>query len=154
MAVRTTRLAPVRWPSQQGYSESPLRNVQLQSDVRPSGRKAQRSTILDDHSRRTTSSTLQSTIYDALGSSEPVDLLPYISKRASTLHRGTFDSSLEESPKTSTIEDETPATNPMHGTQPRIQEQHECKTPSRSSARVLEEVLYATPPGSSTRRGV
>jgi hypothetical protein len=154
MAVRTTRLAPVRWPSQQGYSESPLRNVQLQSDVRPSGRRAQRSTTLNDHGRRTASSTLQSTIYDALGSSEPVDLLPYISKRASILHRGTSDATLEESLKTSAIDDATPETNPMQGTQPRIQEQQECITPLHNSTCVLEEALYATPPGSSTRRGV
>lgn len=79
------------------YTESPLRTVQLQSEVKTSRRRAPRSGASSNISRRNNGSILQNTIYDALGSSEPVDLLPHISKRAAPLHRGRSDTSLDES---------------------------------------------------------
>ena len=147
MAPHTSHLAPTQLASYPGYTESPLRNVQLQSEVRTSGRRALRPAALDDTSRRNNSSHLQSTIYDALGSSEPVELLPHVSKRASIRHRGQSVTLLDEGIISSAIEGATTEAIKASGTQPNIQEEQSGLTTPHKSARVLEEVLYTTPPG-------
>ncbi|KAM0700865.1 hypothetical protein Q7P35_012587 [Cladosporium inversicolor] len=131
------------------YTESPLRTVQLQSEVRTSRRRAPRSGASDNTSRRNNGSILQNTIYDALGSSEPVDLLPHISKRAAPLHRGRSDTSLDESesPTPPATGDETPDVDPINSAQPPIQEEQRDSMSPDSGEWVLDKVLYATPPG-------
>jgi hypothetical protein len=149
MPARTHPLspAPSQSPSYPVYTESPLRNVQLQSEVRTLRRRALRSATSDDAGRRKTNSILQSTIYEALGTSEPVDLLPHISKRAAPLHRGRSDRSSDEGlTPLATVDAKTEA-NPMESAQPLPQPQQRDPSPPLSSEWVLDEVLYATPPG-------
>ena len=114
-------LAQSQSPSYPVYTESPLRNVQLQSDVRTSTRRAGCPTPHDDVSRRNNSSTLQRNIYDVLGTSEPVDLLPHLSKRAALVHRERSDTSLNGNIKRTTVEDATPKTNSTSSEQPPVQ---------------------------------
>lgn len=138
-------------PSYPVYTESPLRNVQLQSEVKTScaGRRALRLAASDNHKRRNNGSILQNTIYDALGSSEPVDLLPHISKRAAPLHRGRSDTSLDDCltpPVTGDVKTQED-TDPMDSAQRLIQEERRDPTSPSSSEWVLDEVLYATEPG-------
>lgn len=149
MPARTHPLSPAQSqsPSYPVYTESPLRNVQLQSEVRPLRRRALRSATSDDAGRRKTSSILQSTIYEALGTSEPVDLLPHISKRAAPLHRGVSDRFLDQSPTPPATVDAKTAADPMESAQPLMQEKQRDSSPPLSSEWVLDEVLYATPPG-------
>lgn len=154
MAARAPHSSTTQFSPLPGYSESPLRNVQLQSEVRTSGRRALRSATLDDIGRRNASTALQSTIYDALGSSEIVDLLPHVSKRLSILHRGKSVALLDESLRSSAVEDAKPETNPMHSTQPLIQEEHGQFTTPNNHARVMEDVLYTTPQGCRAGRSI
>ena len=140
-------LAQSQSPSYPVYTESPLRNVQLQSEVKPPRRRALRSATSDDAGRRNISSVLQSTIYEALGTSEPIDLLPHISKRAAPLHRGRSDRSSDEGlTPPATVEAKTEE-DPMESAQPLPHPQQRDPSPPLSSEWVLDEVLYATPPG-------
>lgn len=103
------------------YTESPLRNVQLQSDVKAPSRRLLRPVTSEDMSRRNLSSIFQDTIYDALGSSEPVDLLPHIPKRTPRRHRIKSVTPLHEDQKASEITDANTETNPTTSTKPTVQ---------------------------------
>ena len=160
-AKKPTRLYPLHMPARShppisaqyqspaypAHSESPLRKVQLQSEVRPSARRALRSVGSDDANRRKASSALQQTIYSALGSSEPVDLLPHISKRAALLRRGTSDPSSDGSLTTSAPEDTKTEINTTDSGQPPTPEEQTDPESLHDPTWVLDEVLYATPPG-------
>jgi hypothetical protein len=154
MAAHASLPSPAQFPSVPGYSQSPLRTVQLQSEVRTPGRRALRSATLDDISRRNSCSYLQKTIHDALGSSAPVDLLPHVSKRASIRHRRESVTSLDEGLRLLAIDDATTVSTFTNGTQPTIQEEQTDPTPQHGSARILEDVLYATVPGCRAGRGI
>lgn len=103
------------------YTESPLRNVQLQSDVKAPRRRLLRPAISEDPSRRDVSSVFQDTIYDVLGSSEPVDLLPHVSKRAPRRHRMKSVTALHEDQKASATEGANTETDPTTSTKPTVQ---------------------------------
>lgn len=153
MPTRTHLPSPAQSqpPSYPVYTESPLRNVQLQSEVKTScsGRRALRLAASHNIKRLNHGSILQNTIYDALGSSEPVDLLPHISKRAAPLHRGRSDTSSDDCLTPPVTEDAKPQedTDPMDRTQRLIQEEQRDSNSPSSSEWVLDEVLYATRPG-------
>jgi hypothetical protein len=137
-------------PSHSVYAESPLRNVQLQSDIVTARRRNMnlRPTASDHVARRNYGSILQSTIYDALGSSAPVDLLPHISRRDASPYRKSSDASLNENlPQPPTAEDATPETSPTHTAQPPMQGGRRVHRSPHNGAWVLDEALYATPPG-------
>jgi hypothetical protein len=148
MAARATSFGSAQCSSYPSYSESPSRNVQLQSEVKTSGRKSLRPAAPDDVSRRNTCSSLRSSIYNALGSSEPVSLLPHLSSRTSlTSYKNMTDTSLDKNSRLSTIESAIPETTSVVSAQPPTQEKQRSFSQPRASPSVLEEVLYATPPG-------
>jgi hypothetical protein len=148
MAAQSTSFSPTQCSPYPSYSESPLRNVQLQSEVRTSRRRSRRSAIPDDVSRRNTSASLQSTIYNALGSSEPVSLLAHVSNRTSLpSYKSISGTSLDENSRLSPIENATPETTSVISARSPTQEGRKDFRLPHTSPWVLDEVLYATPPG-------
>ena len=130
------------------YSGSPLRNVQLQSEIGIAGRRALRLKTSHDSNRHNFSYIFQNILYDALDSSEPVDLLPHISKRAALLNRARSYTVPDENLGLSAIEETIPEANPANSAQPPVREEllKAYRSP-HNGAWVLDEVLYATPPG-------
>lgn len=149
MPVRAHPTSPAHCqpPSCAAYIESPLRSVQLQSDVKPPRRRPVKRTSSDEVSRRNNSSILQRTLYDALGSSEPVDLLPHVSRRAALSHQKRSDASLGGSLKPPTTENATTERKLTDSAQSPMQAGPRVYSSPRNGAWVLDEALYATPPG-------
>lgn len=151
MPTHATSFGPSQTFSYSSHTESPLRSVQLQTEVR-----ACKQTLLRPpaSSRHNSNRSLQSSIFDALGSSEPVDLLPHISKRApSSPTRKASVTVPDENLMLPDVRNTTKDTIFTHSAQSPAQEEQGKPTPAHAYPWVLDEVLYATPPGCGSKEG-
>jgi hypothetical protein len=159
MPARATASNPQQPPSYASYHESPLRTVQLQTDSRSHEPNPTRPALSSDVSRRSSARSLQNTIYDALGSSQPVDLLPHLSKprvSRSYRRRSAPIQNVEESSTPSAGQDSTSSNTDsmsLNGAPSAVQEKQDISTQTQSYPSILDEVLYATPPGCGHGRG-
>lgn len=152
--MRASSSGTAQDPSYSSYTESPLRKVQLQTEVGTCKQTLLRPPSSHDVNRRSSNRSLQSSIFIALGSSEPVDLLPHISKRASSSSsRKTNVTFPDETSTPPAVGNATTDTMFTDGAQSPTQEGQGRPTPAYAYPWVLDEVLYATPPGCGSKDG-
>jgi hypothetical protein len=155
MPARATAPNSQQTSSYASYHESPLRTVQLQTDTKPSHN---RPALSSDASRRDSARSLQNTIYNALGSSQPVDLLPHLSKpRVSRSYRRqtVLVSDADEVSTPSVRHDSMSNTDTLNldGSPSAAQQEQNISRTMENNSSVFDEVLYATPPGCGHERG-
>lgn len=153
MSARPTSLSCAQPTPCAGYSESPLRSVMLLSDPCETSPSLQATPSGINRRNSSRQSSLQSIISSSLGTSEPVDLLPHISKRNSIPSRRVQRrTSVDENRMPSLAEDATPETQSVDGASSPDQGNQENTAQPYNSPWTTNDVLYTIPPGSRVQR--